>query len=67
MIPRVMFFSFPWRRCLWGYESNLEAILFFPLELVLLVLIIIILIIVIIITKSDARTSLDLMASVMTR
>ena len=26
----VLFFSFPWPRCLWGWEWNLSTILFFP-------------------------------------
>ena len=35
-----VFFSFPWCRSLWGWESNLWTTLFFPLLPVLLILII---------------------------
>ena len=40
--PSCVFFRFPWRRCLWGCESNLQTILYFLHGNVLLHLIIII-------------------------
>ena len=51
----IVFFSFLWRRCLCGCESNLWQFCFFPLGPVLLVLIIIIIIIKLLDTKRQTN------------